>query len=393
MTFRQLFDPATSTYTYLLAGSEGEPGQREAILIDPVREHVEGYLALLQDEGLTLRYCLETHVHADHVTGSGLLRQRTGAETAVSVQCGATLANIQLQDGDTFPFGREVIQAIATPGHTPGSASFLWRGRLFTGDALLINGCGRTDFQGGDAGALYDAITGRLFALPDETLVYPGHDYNGRWVSCIGQERRTNARLAGKTRAEFIGIMAALHLPPPQRINEAVPANRLCGLTEAEVQQAPDPALATHPAPQRAPLPRQGTAQGVAQETTMETTIPLTVPDLIAEARQGLQEIPPSAAQGCCADGCTVVVDVREPEEYLGGHLPGAHPLPRGTLEFRIAGLPGCADTATPLLLYCKSGARAALAVASLKRLGYGNIRSLAGGMDAWLAAGLPVER
>jgi sulfur dioxygenase len=234
MIFRQLFDPDSCTYTYLL----GSTGMKEAVLIDPVDGHLEDYLDLLRRLGLRLKYSIETHVHADHITASGRLRQQTGAETAVSRLCGAMGADHQLTDGRVLGFaGGEQINVLATPGHTPGSSSFLWRDRLFTGDTLLINGCGRTDFQGGDPGALYDSITERLFALPADTLVYPGHDYHGRRVSCIGQERAINPRLAGKTREQFIEIMHRLDLPKPRRIDEAVPRNRLCGLHEEEIRQ------------------------------------------------------------------------------------------------------------------------------------------------------------
>lgn len=229
--FRQLFDVLSSTYTYLLVA----PERHEAVLVDPVLEHLDDYLELLNREGLALRYTLETHVHADHITASGRLRERLGTATAVGQACNASTADIQLKDGDELRFGdAERIQVIGTPGHTPGSLTFLWHDRLFTGDALLIDGCGRTDFQGGDAGSLYDSITQHLFTLPDETLVYPGHDYQGRRVSCIGEQRTRNPRLAGKTREEFIAIMAALNLPKPRLIDAAVPANRLCGVLPDE---------------------------------------------------------------------------------------------------------------------------------------------------------------
>ena len=184
MIFKQLFDKETWTYTYLIA----DPISKEAVFIDPVNTHIESYIALLTEHGLQLKYALETHVHADHITASGLLRQQLGALTAVSELCGATTADVKIQDGDIFTLGEyEQIKVIATPGHTRGSISFLWRDRVFTGDSLFVGGCGRTDFQGGDAGALYDCITQRLFTLPSETLVYPGHDYQGRWVSSIEQ--------------------------------------------------------------------------------------------------------------------------------------------------------------------------------------------------------------
>ena len=223
--FRQLFDTTSSTYTYLL----GEHETNTAVLIDPVRGHDELYLQLLADEHFSLRYLLETHVHADHITGASALREATGAKTAISKFCGAACADIQLQGDEVLDFGNERIRVIATPGHTPGSVSYLWRDRVFTGDALLIGGCGRTDFQGGDPGKLYDSITQKLLSLPDETLVYPAHDYNHRHVSSVAQERETNPRLLGKSRDEFIALMNGLNLPQPRLIDLAVPANQHCG--------------------------------------------------------------------------------------------------------------------------------------------------------------------
>ena len=233
LIFKQMFDEVSSTYTYFIADTV----TAEATLIDPVAEHVEDYLALLEATKCTLKYSLETHVHADHITASGLLRLKTQAITGVGQQCGAVTADLQLNGGETLSCGTEAIYVIATPGHTPGSLSFLWQDRLFTGDALLINGCGRTDFQGGDAGTLFDSITQQLFILPDETLVYPGHDYNGRRVSSIGQEKAINPRLSNKTRDDFIALMASLNLPKPRLIDIAVPANRKCGITEEMMPQ------------------------------------------------------------------------------------------------------------------------------------------------------------
>ncbi len=231
--FRQMFDSESSTLTYLIS----DDVSKEAVLIDPVASHIDDYILMLNQHSLSLKFSLETHVHADHITASGFLRQRLAAKTGVSELCGANTADLQLNAGDILLFGNQNIQVIATPGHTVGSLSFLWSDRIFTGDALLINGCGRTDFQGGDAGALFDSITQKIFSLADETLIYPAHDYNGRRVSCVAQEKTINPRLAGKTRAEFMAIMGSLNLPKPKLIDMAVPANRLCGVPEFEVVQ------------------------------------------------------------------------------------------------------------------------------------------------------------
>jgi sulfur dioxygenase len=228
--FKQFYDQTSSTLTYLLADAE----LKQAVLIDPVTENINEYLTFIQQNNLSLAYSLETHVHADHITGGGQLKKITNAKTAVSENCGAKTADIQLKDGDVIEFGSQTIHVIATPGHTPGSLSFLWKDHLFTGDSLLINGCGRTDFQGGDAGQLFDAIINKLFNLPDETLVYPGHDYNGKRVSSIGQEKLTNSRLSNKSRESFIELMNNLNLPKPKMIDIAVPANRKCGVTEPQ---------------------------------------------------------------------------------------------------------------------------------------------------------------
>jgi glyoxylase-like metal-dependent hydrolase (beta-lactamase superfamily II) len=225
MWFRQLFDAESSTYTYLV----GDDASDATLVIDPVAERVDDVLAALA--GRRLVYTLDTHVHADHVTAGALLRGRTGAQVvlpALASDCGC--ADLTLADGDTLAVGALAVRALHTPGHTPESLSFLAGGQVFTGDALLVGTCGRTDFQGGDAGALYDAIHARLFTLPDDTLVWPAHDYQGRTHTTIGAEKRANVRLTGRSRDEFIALMASLHLPPPRKLDEAVPANRRCGL-------------------------------------------------------------------------------------------------------------------------------------------------------------------
>ena len=229
--FRQFFDTASSTFTYLLV----DLATRDAVIIDPVDTHLDEYLDVIAREELTLGYVLETHAHADHITSAGKLCQSTGAKAAAPVYCAILPADIQLEDGAELRFGGEHIRAIHTPGHTAGSMSYLWRDRAFTGDTLLIGGCGRTDFQDGDSSMLYDSITQRLFMLPAETIVCPAHDYHGRTTSTIGEERLTNPRLAGKSREDFIQLMAELLLPKPKMIDVAVAANRRLGL---DVQQA-----------------------------------------------------------------------------------------------------------------------------------------------------------
>lgn len=231
--FKQMFDQESSTLTYLIVDN----ASREAVLIDPVASHLNDYISIINELDCQLKYSLETHVHADHITASGLLRERLSTLTGVSQLCGAPTADLQLNDCDVLTFGNQQIKVIATPGHTKGSVSYLWNDRIFTGDALLINGCGRTDFQGGDAATLFHSINNKIFNLEDETLIYPGHDYNGRRVSCVAQEKMSNSRLAGKSLADFIAIMNNLNLPKPRLIDVAVPANRMCGVPEESIVQ------------------------------------------------------------------------------------------------------------------------------------------------------------
>ena len=233
MLFRQLYDSESSTYTYLLADLE----LKEAILVDPVLEQVERDLKLLKELGLNLRYCLETHIHADHITGTGKLRELTGCWGIVPANAHADCANRHIQDEEDLELGSILIEAIATPGHTDSHMAYLVNGeRVLTGDALFIRGCGRTDFQSGDAGTLYDSVTQRLFTLPDATLVYPAHDYKGHTVSTIGEEKRWNPRFAGRNRDNFIQFMNNLDLPHPKKMMEAVPANEQCGSKLAVVE-------------------------------------------------------------------------------------------------------------------------------------------------------------
>jgi sulfur dioxygenase len=235
MVFRQLFEPQSSAFTYLIGCDQ----TREAVLIDPVLETVERDLALLAELGLTLKYTLETHIHADHVTGADRLRDETGAKAAVPEKSGASQVDLAVREGEAIAIGELRLEPLYTPGHTNDHHAYLLRdgdgARVFTGDALMIDGCGRTDFQNGDAATLYRSVHDKLFALPDETLVYPGHDYQQRRVSSIGQERARNPRLGGgKTIEEFVAIMEGLNLPRPKKMDIAVPANLECG----EVQSA-----------------------------------------------------------------------------------------------------------------------------------------------------------
>jgi sulfur dioxygenase len=333
MIFRQLFDAESSTFTYLVA----DEVTRKAALIDPVLEQIDRDLQLVQELELTLTHVLETHVHADHVTASGALRERVGC-TTVGGTGGASCADLHVRRGDEIRIGGLVVRVLATPGHTDDSVSYLVGDRVFTGDALMIRANGRTDFQNGDAGQLFDSITGVLFALPDATLVYPAHDYKGRTVTTIGEERRHNPRLVGKSRQEFIALMQALNLPKPKKLELAVPANRGCGLPL--LQDA-----------QKTPVGARGRAdyQNVR-------------PELLARLSAGVRRI-----------------DLREPEEFAGplGHLPGAELVPMRTLESAAKDWP----KEGPLLLICRSGSRSTQAARLLAQKGFSRLYNLDGGM------------
>lgn len=233
MIFRQLFEPESSTYTYLVAC----PTSRQAALVDPVLETAERDLALIRELGLTLAYTVETHVHADHVTSAAKLRSLTGSKIVCPAIDGAACADVEISEVAPLDVGSIRLQPLFTPGHTDAHHCYLVEVpegiRVLTGDALLIDGCGRTDFQGGDPATLYRSIHDKIFTLPDDALVYPAHDYHQRRVSSVGQERERNPRLGGgKTVEEFVQIMAGLDLPYPKKIDIAVPANRRCGAIE-----------------------------------------------------------------------------------------------------------------------------------------------------------------
>ena len=226
MLFRQLFDPVSSTFTYLLAERRGG----EALIIDPVTDRVPQYLKLIEELELKLVMAVDTHIHADHITGIGRLRKAVDCATAMGEQTRAECVTLRFKEGETLRADGLRLQAIYTPGHTDDSYSFSMKDRVFTGDTLLIRGTGRTDFQNGDAGAQYDSLFGKLLTLPEDTIVYPAHDYSGNTSSSIGEERRHNPRLQVSSRQAYIDQMDALELDPPRLIDVAVPANRACGL-------------------------------------------------------------------------------------------------------------------------------------------------------------------
>ena len=229
MIFRQLFDEDSSTFTYLLA----DPQTKEGILIDPVKEKFDRDLQIIKELGVKLKYTLETHVHADHITASSDFRKRTESQSVISENSGVTCADIYLADGDVLEFGQYKIKAFHTPGHTNGCMSYFIENMVFTGDTLLARGTGRTDFQSGSAEDLFSSIVNKLYSLPENTLVYPGHDYKGWTCSSIGEEKNFNPRVkAGTSKDEFVNIMSNLNMGLPKKIHEAVPANLVCGQEE-----------------------------------------------------------------------------------------------------------------------------------------------------------------
>ena len=229
MIFRQLFDHESSTYTYLLADRKGG----EALLIDPVLEQTDKYVRLVEELGLRLVMAVDTHIHADHVTALGALRDHTGCATAMGEQTKADCVSLRLRDGERVRVDDLALEVLYTPGHTDDSYSLLLPDRVFTGDTLLIRGTGRTDFQNGDPAAQYDSLFGRLLRLPDDTFVYPAHDYNGMTVSTIGEEKAHNPRLQVRGKQEYVELMNGLVLSSPRLMDVAVPANRACGRKSA----------------------------------------------------------------------------------------------------------------------------------------------------------------
>jgi len=342
-TVRELND--ANCKTYLLA----RDGQ--AALIDPVRERLASYRAVLAAQQLELAMVLETHLHADHLMFNRESKEALGVPFVMHERSPSPLVDRHVRDGDRIELGGGTIAVLHTPGHTPDSVCYLADRHAFTGDALLIGGSGRTDFPGGDAGQSYDSITGKLFALPDDTVVWPAHDYRGRTSSTIGQEKQANPRVAGCSRDDYIAIMNGLDLPFPQKVQEALQVNQT-GFEVGEVR-----------------FPQ--------------------VVDVAAVVDVGASEL----ASRLAAAEPPLLLDVREPEEFVGelGHVAGALLVPLDVLERRLPKLAGYADR--DVVVICRAGARSATACAILRAAGFGSVRNLAGGMLAWVAAGLDVQR
>ena len=352
LVFRQLFDPTSSTYTYLLGCSVS----KEALLIDPVFEQARRDAALIGELGLTLTWTLDTHVHADHVTGAWLLKQRLGSRIALSAASGAAGADRLLQDGDRIEFGRRALEVRATPGHTSGCVTYVLddESMAFTGDCILIRGSGRTDFQQGDPRALYRSVRSRIFALPENCLLYPAHDYRGLTVSSVIEEKTFNPRLGGEVgENDYVGYMKNLDLPHPKKIDEAVPANLRCG--------------------------QPGNAAGVPAE-------PGWAP--LRFTFGGVWEVEPHWLEEHLSQ--VNVLDVREPAEFSGplGHIRGATLVPLGELAAKAGDLP----KDKPIVAVCRAGSRSAHATAILQKAGLADVANLPGGMLRWRAENRPVE-
>jgi glyoxylase-like metal-dependent hydrolase (beta-lactamase superfamily II)/rhodanese-related sulfurtransferase len=338
--FRQLFDQASGTYSYLLASRRGG----EALIIDPVLEKVDRYLQLMRELDLKLVKAVDTHLHADHITGLGALRDRTHCITVMGEQSQVDVVSMRIAEGDKLTIEGLSLDVLYTPGHTDDSYSFLMADRVFTGDTLLIRGTGRTDFQHGDPRAQYDSLFNKLLKLPEETQVFPAHDYKGDTVSTIGEEKRFNPRLQVKSVDEYVHLMNNLNLANPKMMDVAVPANMRQGLIQAEIA-------------------RRGWAVSVAQ----------------AKELIGRSDI--------------ALIDLRErSERERHGTIPGALHAPYPDLQENIA--PGgmlhelAQATGKTLLFFCAFGERSAMAVQAAQDAGLTGARHIEGGMGAWKAAG-----
>jgi glyoxylase-like metal-dependent hydrolase (beta-lactamase superfamily II)/rhodanese-related sulfurtransferase len=340
MIFRQLFDSVSGTYSYLLASRRGG----EALIIDPVLEKVDRYLQLVRELDLKLVKAVDTHLHADHITGLGALRDRTHCITVMGEQTKADVVSMRLAEGDKLTIEGVSLDVLYTPGHTDDSYSFLMGDRVFTGDTLLIRGTGRTDFQNGDARMQYESLFGKLLRLPEETLVFPAHDYKGETVSTIGEEKRFNPRLQVKSIDEYVDLMANLKLPDPKMMDVAVPANMHVGLHQDEVA-------------------KRGWALSAAQ----------------AQALLGQPDV--------------ALIDLREKSEReKHGAIPGSLHAPYPELQENIG--PGgvlhelAAATRKRLVFYCAFGERSAMAVQAAQDAGITSACHIEGGLGAWKKAG-----
>jgi glyoxylase-like metal-dependent hydrolase (beta-lactamase superfamily II)/rhodanese-related sulfurtransferase len=343
MILRQLFDPISCTYTYLLAARKGG----EALIIDPVKERIEDYLKIIAELDLKLLKAIDTHVHADHFSALGDLRNLTHCMTIMGAMSSVDLVSMRVEDGESIDVDGLNLRTIYTPGHTDDSYCFYMPGYVFTGDTLLIRGCGRTDFQNGDPEKAYESITKKLFTLPDETNVYPGHDYKGENVSTIGREKRDNPRLAGKTKDEFIQIMNNLNLPNPKLMDLVIPANLNLG--------------------------------GDLQRLFFDK-----------------QSLAPSEFLSLMQDGTPLLIDLRESHEAAKvGSLSGAEFLPYqefiNTIDQEKHIVARASAENLPILLFCAFGERSGLALKLLNERGFQRAFHLSGGLSSWIKEGLPV--
>jgi glyoxylase-like metal-dependent hydrolase (beta-lactamase superfamily II)/rhodanese-related sulfurtransferase len=343
MIFRQLFDSVSGTYSYLIASRSGG----EALIIDPVLEKVDQYLRVVHELDLRLVKAVDTHLHADHITGLGALRDRTRCITVMGEQTKADVVSMRLAEGDKLTVEGVSLDVLYTPGHTDDSYSFVMGDRVFTGDTLLIRGTGRTDFQNGDPRLQYESLFGKLLRLPDETLVYPAHDYKGETVSTIGEEKRFNPRLQVKSIDEYVTLMNNLKLPNPKMMDVAVPANLHVGLQQQDI------------------------------------------------ARRGWS-IDAKSAVALVGQPQTALIDLREKREReKHGIIPGSLHAPYGELQENIA--PGglihaLADSSGKrIVFYCAFGERSAMAVQAAQDAGITSARHIEGGIAAWTKAGGPL--
>ena len=343
MIFRQLYDAPSSTYTYLLA----DEYSHEAILIDPVFEQAQRDLALLHELGLHLKLVVDTHAHADHITAAWLLKQKTGCQIALSASAGAVNVDLPLHHGQHFGVQGITLEARATPGHTNGCTSFVLddQSMVFTGDALLIRGCGRSDFQQGDPARLYHSITEQLFSLPDTCAVYPAHDYNGRTRSSVGEEKRFNPRVGGgANEKDFVHYMKAMQLPHPKKIDEALPNNLRSGMPESgRLPEEPD----------------------WADLHVSFAGIPEVEPEWVVQNQPSV-----------------TILDVREADE-LGEPVIGLHnalTIPLSELRARVGEVP----QDKPVVTLCRSGRRSSLAISILKTAGHERVANIRGGILHW---------